>query len=65
MNSIGRMLMLFAAALSPAFALAHGDHQHIGSAFALWMHLASHVDYQFIVMLAVVGVAIWVKSSRA
>jgi hypothetical protein len=60
-----RIFMLAAAVLCPSAVLAHGDHQHIGGTLALLEHFAAHVDYKVMVLLAVVGVIVWLKMPDA
>ena len=64
-KNLGSFLLLSVAVCCPSLVLAHGDHQHIGGTLALIEHLAAHVDYLVVGLLAVVGFIVWIKTPGA
>ena len=65
MTKAKMLLILPAVVMCPALAMAHGEHQHIGGTFALINHLAAHVDYLAVALLAMAGFVVWIKTPGA
>ncbi len=61
-KTASHLFVLSTVVLCPSLAVAHGDHQHVGGTLALVEHLAAHVDYLAVALIAVVGIIVWMKT---